>query len=61
MSKLKKVFSQFNFWVVIFCFVLALSDLFFLKSKLPILDALLIFIGIIDLVNVYLTVKVNKD
>lgn len=61
MSKLKKVFSQFNFWVAIFCFVLALSDLFFLKSKLPILDALLIFIGIIDLVNVYLTVKVNKD
>ncbi|WP_155830680.1 hypothetical protein [Ligilactobacillus hayakitensis] len=58
---MKKIFSQFNFWVAIFCFGLALSDLFFLKSKLPILDAILIFIGILDLINVYLTIKVNDD
>lgn len=56
----KDLIKQFNFWVSIFCFTLSFFNLFIFERKYLLLTILILIIGVVDMFNAVMTVRVNK-
>lgn len=56
----KDLIKQFNFWVAIFCFILSFFNLFIFERKYLLLTILILIIGVVDMFNAVMTVRVNK-
>lgn len=56
----KDLIKQFNFWVSIFCFILLFFNLFIFERKYLLLTILILIIGVVDMFNAVMTVRVNK-
>ena len=49
-----------QFWVSIFCFILSFFNLFIFERKYLLLTILILIIGVVDMFNAVMTVRVNK-
>lgn len=56
----KDLIKQFNFGVSIFCFILSFFNLFIFERKYLLLTILILIIGVVDMFNAVMTVRVNK-
>lgn len=56
----KDLIKQFNFWVSICCFILSFFNLFIFERKYLLLTILILIIGVVDMFNAVMTVRVNK-
>ena len=56
----KDLIKQFKFWVSIFCFILSFFNLFIFERKYLLLTILILIIGVVDMFNAVMTVRVNK-
>ena len=56
----KDLIKQFNFCVSIFCFILSFFNLFIFERKYLLLTILILIIGVVDMFNAVMTVRVNK-
>ena len=56
----KDLIKRFNFWVSIFCFILSFFNLFIFERKYLLLTILILIIGVVDMFNAVMTVRVNK-
>ena len=56
----KDLIKQFNFWVSIICFILSFFNLFIFERKYLLLTILILIIGVVDMFNAVMTVRVNK-
>mgnify|MGYP005753873137 FL=1 len=56
----KDLIKQFNLWVSIFCFILSFFNLFIFERKYLLLTILILIIGVVDMFNAVMTVRVNK-
>lgn len=56
----KDLIKQFNFWVSIFCFILSFFNLFIFERKYLLLTILILIIGVVDMFNAVMTVRMNK-
>ena len=56
----KDLIKQFNFWVSIFCFIFSFFNFFIFERKYLLLTILILIIGVVDMFNAVMTVRVNK-
>ena len=56
----KDLIKHFNLWVSIFCFILSFFNLFIFERKYLLLTILILIIGVVDMFNAVMTVRVNK-